>query len=92
MVQRCGEIVEQVEQAGGEMMHLAAANVAEIVVEIGPCLGQVDLATPIDNVDPLVGMDVMKARADSRRLGLADSPVYPGGAANSSTMSHKMQW
>lgn len=59
---RC-QVVEQVEQVGIEMVHISRAAVAEVVVEFGQGFRQVTLAAPVDNIESLVGMGVVEAKA-----------------------------
>ena len=62
IVQGCGQVVEQIEQVGIEMTHLSRTMIAEIVVELGQRFWQVSIAAPINDIEPLVGVGVVKAK------------------------------
>ena len=59
---RC-KVVQQVEQMGIEMLNIARAAVAQVVVELGQGSWQVGVAPPINDIEPLVAMRVIEPKA-----------------------------
>jgi hypothetical protein len=51
------------------MMHLAGTMIAEIVVELGQCLRYVIFAASINDIQPLIGVGVIKTKTVLRRGG-----------------------
>src|SRR5271165_4098331 len=78
VVHRCGQVVEQVEQAGIETVNHSGDTVTEIVVEFGQCFRQVVVATPVDDLELLVGMGVIKAKAVFSRVVRSRLPKRRG--------------
>jgi len=56
----CGQCVEQIEQAGVEMTYLTGTMVAEIAIELGQRIRQVIFAAAVNDIEPLIGMGVIK--------------------------------
>jgi hypothetical protein len=62
IVQGRSQVVEQIEQTRIEMVYLSRAMVAEIVVKFGQRLRDITITTPIDDIESLVGVGVIKAQ------------------------------
>lgn len=60
IVHRTCQVVEQVEQMGIEMTYLAGTMVAEIAIELGQRIRQVIFAAAVNDIEPLIGMGVIK--------------------------------
>ena len=54
---------------GIEMVNITRAAVAQVVVEFGQGFRQIDLAPPVNDIEPLVAMRVIEPKA-----------VFTGGA------------
>src|SRR5689334_21590838 len=54
------QVIKQVEQVGIEMTYLSRAMIAEIMIDLGQCLRQISFAAPIYDIEPLVGVGVIK--------------------------------
>ena len=67
IVQRRGQVVEEVEQVGIKMTYFSRAMVAEIVVELGQRFWYVIFATPVNDIESFIGMGMVKAKPVFRR-------------------------
>src|SRR4029077_11877459 len=56
-----GQFFQRIVKPRVEMADIARAEITQEKVELGDCVGQVSIATAVDNVDPLAGMRMEQA-------------------------------
>ena len=61
IVHRLGQVIQQVKQSGIEVMNIAGAVIAQKMVQPVERRGQIRIAAAIDDIQPLVGVGVIKA-------------------------------
>jgi len=54
--------MKQIEEPRVEVMHVAGAMVTKKIVELIQRFGQVSIATPINDIEPLVGVCVKETK------------------------------